>query len=59
MTEYASNQLKLRLIFSENKIIDLIIPFNDKIRKVSIDNLIRLETEVINLKNRISGIKEI
>ena len=56
--EKESNQLKLKLIFSEDKIIELIIPFDDKIRDVSLDNLIRLETEVINLNNRISGIKE-
>lgn len=56
--ENSDNQLKLRLIFDENKIMDLIIPFNNKIRELSLDNLIRLETEVINLNNRISGIKE-
>ena len=52
------NQLKLRLIFDETKIIELIIPLNNKIREVSLENLIRLETEIINLNNRINGIKE-
>ena len=52
------NQLKLRLIFDETKIIELIIPLNNKIREVSLENLISLETEIINLNNRISGIKE-
>ena len=52
------NQLKLKLIFDENKIIELIIPLNNKIREVSLENLISLETEIINLNNRISGIKE-
>ena len=56
--ENDDNQLKLKLIFDESKVIELIIPFNNKIREVSLDNLIRLETEVINLNNRISGIKE-
>lgn len=41
--ENSDNQLKLRLIFDENKIMDLIIPFNNKIRELSLDNLIRLE----------------
>lgn len=58
LIENESNQLKLKLIFSENKIIELIIPYNDKIRELSLENLIRLETEVINLNNRINGIKE-
>ena len=52
------NQLKLRLIFDETKIIEFIIPLNNKIREVSLENLIRLETEIINLNNRINGIKE-
>lgn len=52
------NQLKLRLIFDETKIIELIIPLNNKIREVSLENLIRLETEIININNRISGMKE-
>ena len=56
--ENDDNQLKLKLIFDESKVIELIIPFNNKIRELSLDNLIRLETEVINLNNRISGIKE-
>ena len=56
--ENDDNQLKLKLIFDESKVIELIIPFNNKIREISLDNLIRLETEVINLNNRISGIKE-
>jgi hypothetical protein len=56
--ENDDNQLKLKLIFDKSKIIEIIIPFNNKIREVSLDNLIRLETEVINLNNRISGIKE-
>ena len=56
--ENNDNQLKLKLIFDEKKIIELIIPINNKIREVSLDNLIRLETEVVNLNNRISGIKE-
>ena len=51
-------QLKLKLIFDESKVIELIIPFNNKIRELSLDNLIRLETEVINLNNRINKIKE-
>ena len=56
--ENNDNQLKLKLIFDEKKIIELIIPINNKIREVSLDNLISLETEIINLNNRISGIKE-
>ena len=56
--ENDDNQLKLKLIFDESKVIELIIPFNNKIRELSLDNLIRLETEVINLNNRISGIRE-
>ena len=56
--ENDDNQLKLKLIFDEKKIIEIIIPFNNKIRELSLDNLIRLETEVVNLNNRISGIKE-
>ena len=57
--ENESNKLKLRLIFNENKIMELIILYNEKLREVSLEeNLIRLETEIINLKNRIKGIKE-
>ena len=56
--ENDDNQLKLKLIFDESKVIELIIPFNNKIRELSLDNLIRLETEVINLNNRINGIRE-
>ena len=58
LIENNDNQLKLRLIFDETKIIELIIPLNNKIREVSLENLIRLETEIINLNNRINGIKE-
>ena len=52
-----TNHLKLNLLFDNDNNIELIIPFNDKIKEVSLENFIRLETEIINLNNRINGIK--
>ena len=53
-----SNNIKIKLSFNNNKIIELYIPFNEKIKEVSLENMIRLETEVINLNSRIKGIKQ-
>ena len=53
-----SNNIKIKLSFNNDKNIELCIPFNEKIKEVSLENIIRLETEVINLNSRIKGIKQ-
>ena len=49
--------LKLKLLFNNEKIIELVIPSNQKTLDNSLENIIRLETELINLNNKINTTK--
>ena len=51
------NNLKLTLLLDEDNNIVLIIPFNDKKREASLEKIIQLETEFINLDNKINEMK--
>ena len=50
------NTLKLTLLYNNNQTIELYIPFNDKKKEVSLENTIRLETELINIKSKLNNI---
>ena len=56
---FIDNNLILTLLFSKDKDkkIKLIIPFNDNLREISIEKIIKLETEFVNLKNKMKGMK--
>lgn len=55
-----SSHLKfiLSLDLDNNAKIELLIPLDEQIKDVTAENIIRLETEILNLNNTIKGIKE-
>ena len=55
---YDSNILKLKLLFNDDKTIELLIPSKTETIDNSLENIIRLETEYINLNNKINTIKK-
>ena len=55
---YESNILKLKLLFNNDKTIELLIPSKTETIDNSLENIIRLETEYINLNNKINTIKK-
>ena len=53
-----NNKLKLILDINEEEKLKLIIPSNERLREISLEKLIILETEVFNLENKINEMKE-